>query len=213
MPLHVPSLPHVVGPASVHWVAGVGSCPAGTLAQVPALPVSAHDRHVPVQAVAQQTPCAQIPELHSGPVVQTAPFGFFPQLIIAQLFGVTQSALVVHVVRHAPLLPHWNGSQPDDAAAARHKPLPSHVRDGVNVEPVQVAGAHTVPAACCRHVPAPLHMPSLPQVAAAAATHWVAGMSGGIPAAIGVHVPTDDARLHAWQAAAQPVLQHRPCSQ
>jgi hypothetical protein len=213
LPLQVPSFPHVVDPPSVHWVAGVGSCPAGTLAQVPALPVSAHDRHVPVHAVAQQTPCAQLPELHSAAAVHTAPLGFFPQLFIVQVLGETHSALVAHVVRHAPLLPHWNGSQPDDAAGGRHRPAPSQVWAGVSVEPVQVAGMHTVPAACCRQVPAPLHMPSLPQLLAAAATHWVAGMSGGMLAGIGVQVPLVAARLHDWQAAAQPVLQQTPCSQ
>lgn len=132
----------------MHWVAGVGSCPAGTFAQVPALPVSAQDRQVPVHAVAQHTPCAQVPELHSAAMVHTAPLGFLPQLIIAQLLGATHSALVVQVVRHAPPVPHWNGSHVDDVPAGRHDPAPSQVRDGVSVEPVQVAAAHTVPAAC-----------------------------------------------------------------
>jgi len=213
LPLQVPSLPHVVLPASVHWVPGVGAWPAGTLVHDPTLPVTAHERQVPVHAVAQQIPCAQKPELHSGAVVQVAPLGFLPQLIVMQVFGARQSAVVAHVVRHAPLVPHRNGSQPDDAEAGRHSPMPSHVRAGVSVEPVQVAAMHTVPAACWRQVPAPLHMPSLPQVIAAAATHWVAGTSGGIPAGIGVHVPAVAARLHDWHAAEQPVLQHRPCSQ
>jgi hypothetical protein len=62
-------------------------------------------------------------------------------------------------------------------------------------------------------MPAPLHMPSLPQVLAAAATHWLAGTSGGIPAGIGVHVPSVPASAQDWQAAEHPVLQHRPCSQ
>jgi hypothetical protein len=34
--------------------------PTGTAEQMPAPPGRAHDMHVPVQAVAQQTPCAQI---------------------------------------------------------------------------------------------------------------------------------------------------------
>jgi len=36
---------------------------------------------------------------------------------------------------------------------------------------------------------------------------------GAAPAANGVHVPTVPVRLHATQAAAQPVLQQTPCSQ
>jgi hypothetical protein len=148
LPLQVPSLPHEVAPPSVHWLAGVGSCPAGTFEHVPALPVSAQDRQVPVHAVAQHTPCAQLPELHSAAAVHAAPLGFLPQLIIAQVLGATQSALVAQVVRQAPPVPHWNGSQVDDAPAGRQSPPPSQVRAGVSVEPVQVAPEHTVPAAC-----------------------------------------------------------------
>jgi hypothetical protein len=179
----------------------------------PTLPVTAHERHVPVHAVAQHTPCAQKFELHSTAIVQVAPLGFLPQLIIWQVFGDTHWVLPVQVVRHAPLVPHWNGSQPDDAPAGRQRPEPSHVRAGVNVEPTQVAAAHTVPAGCCRQVPAPLQRPSLPQVLAAAATHWVVGLSGAIPAGIGVHVPTVPVRLQDRQAAEQASLQHTPCSQ
>jgi hypothetical protein len=46
-----------------------------------------------------------------------------------------------------------------------------------------------VPLTNLRHAPAPLQVPSLPQVDAAAATHCAA-TSGGSPAAIGEHVPT-----------------------
>ena len=57
LPLHEPSVPQVAMPWSVHWFRG--SCPAGTAVHVPIVPASAHDAHVPVQAVPQQTPCAQ----------------------------------------------------------------------------------------------------------------------------------------------------------
>jgi hypothetical protein len=42
--------------------------------------------------------------------------------------------------------------------------------------------------------------------------HWVAGV-GAVPAGTGEHVPTLPVRLHAWQMAAQPVLQQTPCWQ
>jgi len=42
--------------------------------------------------------------------------------------------------------------------------------------------------------------------------HLVAD-GGAMPAGMGVQVPTVFARLHATQAAAQPVLQQTPCSQ
>jgi hypothetical protein len=46
----MPSNPQVVDVVATHCVAGVGAVPFGTLVQVPMLPVTAHDLHVPVQA-------------------------------------------------------------------------------------------------------------------------------------------------------------------
>ena len=102
-PSQKPSVPHELAPWSVHWLSG--SWPAGTAVHVPTLPVSAHDWQVPVQAVAQQKPCAQKPELHSAAAPQAAPIGFLPQLPAMQVLGDVQSALVVHEVLHAEV-PH-----------------------------------------------------------------------------------------------------------
>ena len=92
---------------SVHWLNG--SCPAATDAQVPTVPVRPHDRQMPTQAVAQQTPCSQKPELHSGPPPHAAPIGFLPQLPLMQLFGARQSASLVQIVKQRPSLPQLNG--------------------------------------------------------------------------------------------------------
>jgi hypothetical protein len=86
-----------VAPWSPHWSSG--SWPAGTVEQVPPVPVSAHDMQVPVHAVRQQTPCAQKPLLHSVPAPQDAPSGFSPQLDAVQTLPVVQSADVVHEAR------------------------------------------------------------------------------------------------------------------
>jgi hypothetical protein len=105
-PLHCPSSPQVVAPSSAHWPSG--SIPSGTLRQVPSLPATAHDLHVPVQVAEQQRPCAQITELHSASSPQAAPSGFLPQLLLTQVLGETQSASVMHVVRQVlPSAPHW----------------------------------------------------------------------------------------------------------
>jgi hypothetical protein len=96
-PSHAPSRPQVEAPASLHCPPG--SCPSGTFLQVPSLPLIAHDLQVPVHAVMQQRPCAQIFELHSASAPQIAPIGFGPQLPLWQLLGATQSASVMHVVR------------------------------------------------------------------------------------------------------------------
>ena len=90
-------MPQLAGPWSAHWPRG--SAPAGTVAQVPAVPVSAHDMQVPVHADWQQTPCAQIPLAQSGPMEQAAPSGSFPQLVPVQTLPPEQSALVAQVVR------------------------------------------------------------------------------------------------------------------
>ena len=113
--------------------------------QVPALPESAHDLHVPEQAVEQQTPCAQIPELHSTPSPHVAPSGFFPQLPMTQVLGATQFASAVHVVRHWPLSPHMNGAH-DWLAAAAHVPMPSHRPADCSDDPAHPACWQIVPA-------------------------------------------------------------------
>ena len=128
----------------MHWVAGVGALPDGTGEQVPAEPASAHDRQVPVQAVSQQTPCAQNPDTHDDAVVQAAPGGSLPQLPFAQTLGATQSAFVVQVALQAAV-PQANGVHVA-VVAARQVPAPSQVRACVNVAPVHEAAPQFVPA-------------------------------------------------------------------
>jgi hypothetical protein len=73
VPSQSPLVPQPVAPVAVHCVAGVGAEAAGMFVQVPALPLFAHDMHVPVQALVQQTLCWQKPEAHSAAVVQVVP--------------------------------------------------------------------------------------------------------------------------------------------
>ena len=101
VPSQVPSVPQLGAPWSLHWLSG--SWPAGTVEQVPPVPVSAHDMQVPAQAVRQQTPWAQNPLLHSGPAPQDAPRGFRPQLEAVQTLPVVHSVDVVQDARQ--LLP------------------------------------------------------------------------------------------------------------
>ena len=82
---------------SAHWFSG--SWPAGTVEQVPPVPVSAHDMQFPVHAVRQQTPWAQNPLLHSVPAPQAAPSGLRPQLMVVQTLPVVQSVAVVQDAR------------------------------------------------------------------------------------------------------------------
>jgi hypothetical protein len=144
MPLHCPSSPQVVAPASAHWPSG--SMPSGTLRQVPSPPATAHDLHVPVQAAEQHRPCAQIAELHSASAPQAAPSGFLPQLLLTHVFGETQSASVMQLVRQVlPSAPHWYGMH-DCVLAPEHPPALSHVPVVVRMKPTQASAAHTTPA-------------------------------------------------------------------
>ena len=191
----------------MHWLNG--STPAATDAQVPVVPARAHERQIPTQAVAQQTPCSQKPELHSAAAPQAALIGFLPQLPDRQVFGLVHSADVVHVVRHAAPVPQVNGSH-DDSDVVWQVPVPLHVRAGENVEPVHDAPTHTVPAAYRRQAPLPSQVPSVPQVEAPLSAHW---LSGSAPTAANVQVPAVPDSAHDRQVPVQLELQQTPCWQ
>ena len=88
---------------SAHWFSG--SLPAGTTEQVPLEPVRLQAMQVPLQALLQQTPCAQKPELHIAAAVHGWPMASLPQLVPTQDAGEVQSVLDAQVVRQALLLP------------------------------------------------------------------------------------------------------------
>jgi hypothetical protein len=96
-------VPHwLVAPRSLHWTSG--SVPAGIGEQVPIVPAMSHDMQVPVQALLQQTPCAQWPVPQSESAVQVVPGTFLPQLPPMQKFPVEQSVSTVHVVLQTPVV-------------------------------------------------------------------------------------------------------------
>jgi len=76
-PLHLPSVPQLAGPLSLQVPLG-SAPPPGTLVHVPNDAESAHDRQAPLQAAAQQMPCAQKPDLHSEAAPHEAPVFFLP---------------------------------------------------------------------------------------------------------------------------------------
>ena len=114
---------------------------------MPSEVASAHDAQLPVHAVVQQTPCSQKFELHWLSAAHVAPTGSLPQLMLMQLLGATQSvAAVVQLVLHAVADAHWYGSH-SELVTVRHAPMPSQVRAGIRVDPVQLPATHCVPAA------------------------------------------------------------------
>ncbi len=90
---------------------------------------SAHDLHALAQPVAQQTPCAQLPDAHSRLSAQDAPFTFRPQELSVHAFPGRHCASVVQTLKQrAPL--HANGAQAR-ASGATHWPVALHVDGGV----------------------------------------------------------------------------------
>lgn len=167
-PLHVPSSPQVVGPLSAHWPNG--SCPAGTIEQMPCVPASPHERQTPSHAVLQHVPCWHIPELHSAAAVQAPPSGFFPQLVAMHVLGAAHSSSFEHTIWQMPLVPHAYGSH-GCVTAVGHLPSASQRAASVIVDPVHEAGAHVVPTGYLRHAPAPSQTPSRPQLAMPSSGH------------------------------------------
>jgi hypothetical protein len=100
-PLQKPSVLQAAAPRSAHWLSG--SCPLGTLVQVPSVPASAHDRQVAVHAVAQHTPWAHTALAQSPFAAQVAPLGRLVHTPPEQTSGATQSPSTAQVVRHAPV--------------------------------------------------------------------------------------------------------------
>jgi hypothetical protein len=117
---HMPFVPQLAAGLATQALDGSGA-PVGTSAQVPMAPGSAHDRHAPAQAVAQQTPCAQTPEAHSTVVEQNDPMGFGPHELDSHTFGSTHWASTVQALKQrAPL--HAKGAHGSDGGAA-HWPV------------------------------------------------------------------------------------------
>jgi hypothetical protein len=158
----------------------------------------------------QQTPCAQKPESHSFAIAHVVPIGLSVQMLALHMLGATQSAawvVTVQPVRQAPPAMSQVYLPQGVEVAAPHTPAPSHTRaDAAVVVLVQTAAAHCVPLTCLRQAPAPLQVPSLPHVDAAAAGHCEA-TSGGAPGAIGEQVPTLPAIEQDMQVPVQALLQ------
>ena len=148
-PSQVPSVPQDAAPLSAHWASG--SLPAGTFVHVPRLPWTAHERQVPLHALAQQMPCWHMPELQSPSDPQTAPIGAFPQLLFVHTLPGLQSASVLHVVRHWPVVPHMYGSQgwPELALAGGHVCVEKNP-NVIVVGDFAIAGLAAVSARGCR---------------------------------------------------------------
>jgi hypothetical protein len=167
---------------------------------------------VPAQAELQQTPCWQNPEAHCAAVVQAAPGFSSPQTPALQTLGDTQSVLVAQEVSQIVALPQIRFPGQAPATTGLQIPEPSQVCAGVSVEPAQLPGTHWVPATYVRQAPAPLQVPSVPQVEVDVVAHWEVGV-GAWPVATGEQVPGLPLSAHDMQVPVQAELQQTPCAQ
>jgi hypothetical protein len=167
-PSQAPSRPQLVAPESAHWPSG--SAPAATVVHVPAVPGSAQDWQIPLQAAAQQTPCSQKAELHSPATLHETPSGFLPQLPFTQVLGAEHSAFVVQVVRQPAVPSQVKGAQVCVAAGVQ-VPFPSQRATSVIVEPLHAAALQTAPLGYLRQAPAPSQTPSRPHDANPSSAH------------------------------------------
>ena len=97
---HLPFVPQAGPPPSLHRADG-SLRPVGTLVHVPSVPASVHDWQAPVHALSQQTPCAQLPDVHSVAAEQDAPMLFVPHEFIVQVLGGRQLVSTVQALKQA----------------------------------------------------------------------------------------------------------------
>ena len=90
---------------------------------------SAHDLHELAQPVAQQTPCAQLPDAHSRLSAQKAPFGLRPQEFSLHTCPAAQLLSAVHATKQRVPL-QANGAQAL-ASGATHLPVALQAEGGV----------------------------------------------------------------------------------
>jgi hypothetical protein len=104
-----------------------------------------------------------------------------------------------------------NGAQ-TVAGPGRQRPTESQTSTLSTDAPSHTPGLQTEPGAYLRHAPAPLQVPSSPQVEISAFGH-MPGARGAAPFATKVHVPGADWVLHALHVSPQAVLQQTPSTQ
>jgi len=89
--------------------------------------------------------------------------------------------------------------------------MPSQVSGRMKVRPLQEPGLHTVPAGYLRQLPAPSHLPSVPQPEAGCSGQVLVGST--TPAPTAWQTPRNPGTLHARQLPHGPLSQQTPSVQ
>jgi hypothetical protein len=190
-----------------------GSVPAGTAEQMPSLPATSHAAHVAPQAVSQQKPSTQLPVSHSSAPMaplHTLPCvscGWHMLVAVLQKLPTAQSALVVQLFRHA-VPPHTYGSQ---LLVMLPWQLPVlQVPCVVSMPPAHEAATHTVPLGRSHAFAPSVPLQSACMQLGVSAVH---SLSGSVPAAYAVQVPSEPANPQEPQVSPQAVSQQKPSTQ
>ena len=136
-----------------------------------------------------------------------------PQVLPTHVLGPTQSMFDVHVPRQSVEPLHMKGAHRCGPPPTLQLPAPSQDLPSVCVDELagHTGGAQDVPACHLWQPPAPSHVPSLPQLAAALTPHLVLGSE--TPAATGAHVPGVAVSVHETHGPSQVALQHTFCAE
>jgi hypothetical protein len=164
---------------------------------------------VPVQTMSQQTPCWQVPDAHSLPIVHGAPCTLRPHTPELHTFPPEQSAVVRQLTRQVPDVPHMYALQ-ETGAPVTQTPAPSQRPGAVPVDPVtgHVGSLQIVAREYNSQPPLPSQYPSVPQVSRPLSAHWP---SGSEPAGTAVQAPSLPGTAHDMQLVPQASRQQTPC--
>ena len=201
---HVPCPLHVPAQVGVEFAS---LWPSGTGEQAPAEPATLHAMHVPVHAVAQQTPSTQKPDEHSALLPQAK-----PDSTIMHAAAPLQLPVPPHSLSGSfpdMIMPHCPLAPPPFFAAEheRHvsvQALPQQ-KPSAQYPDKHVALVSQATPLKRLHVPAPPHEP------------LAHSLSGSLSVAMGPHVPSVPwlffVAVQASQSPVHAVSQHTPSAQ
>jgi hypothetical protein len=151
-----------------------GSVPLAAALHVPSAPATLHASHVPLHALLQQYPSAQLPERHCAPEVQALPVANSPshEPALQLLPGLQSSAAFTQGEMQAPAPSHQALPQSPERSS------PRGTGEQVPTRPVTLQALQAPPHALSQHTPS---------------THWPEAHS--FPAAHAVPFPFFAAQL------------------
>jgi hypothetical protein len=198
--------------------------PAGTAWHVPTEPLTLQEEQTPQLPLVQQTPSTQLLVVHPDAEVQLCPIPIFVQATPMQLNPSAVSQLMfafpaVQAPAQAPdthiyPLGHGFGFPGVQVPVPLHFPLPLAVLTASRVSAQPAPGVQAVPFHDS-HLPAPSHLPSVPQLVLGVTTHeaWGSTVPEGTLRQLPSGLPETPGILHAVQVPQAVLPQQTPSTQ